>query len=704
MSIRTKLLSAFFICLFLALAVSAVIQLRIAGTAARENFTTQAVGQLRRIDERIATYLEPGKMSIAYLAKLDVVREADGQLTSYVDTTEKTTLLYANHGPYERRVYDEFLRIGQANTNFGLIFLGTESGQFAQAPEKDTLGAGYDPRKRPWYQEALKSKEDISVSTPYQSSSGEMVCSVISRVYNERNKLMGALSIDYSLAALTKALDAIQVGRTGYIVAMDATGQILTDKLHPGNISKKVDTLDAAWKAIFAAKDEAVTVTIGDKNKYVVTHTIPSLGWKLAVLFDQAEVSESANAMLWTTIIVGVAVLIVASILILLLARSIVTPIVQLVGAAQLISEGKYESSAAEQDDLRKKLEVRSNDETGQLAASLRSMVGTLRDRIEMANAKTQEAEKERHLAAEATAKAEQALKQAEKARREGLNLAADELQGISTQIGEVAAQLTKQIKESTDGAAVQNRQTASTAQAMDDMSASVMRVAQAATALADSADRARAKATDGAGIVASVVKGVAEVDMLTGKLRGSLGELGDKADGIGQVMSVINDIADQTNLLALNAAIEAARAGEAGRGFAVVADEVRKLAEKTMLATKEVGDVVRAIQSGTQANLREMEEASRAVANSTKLATSAGEALDGIVLDINATAEQTRSIATASEEQSQTSNEISRGTDEISRIAEATVSNMNQSSVLVADINRLATSLRDLMARLRDM
>ncbi len=704
MSIRTKLLGAFFICLFLAIAISAVIQLRIARTAARDNFTTQAVGQLQRIDERIATYLEPGKMSIAYLAKLDVVREADGHLTSYVSTTEKTTLLYANHGPYERRVYDEFLRIGQANTNFGLIFLGTEGGQFAQAPEKDTLGAGYDPRKRPWYQEALKSKDDISVSTPYQSSSGEMVCSVISRVYDKQDKLMGALSIDYSLGALTRALDAIQVGKTGYVLAMDATGQILTDKQHPNNVSKKADTLDAPWKAVFAANNEAIQVEIDGKDKYVVTHTIPSLGWKLAVLFDQSEVSESADAMLWTTIIVGVAVLIIASILILLLARSIVTPIVQLVGAAQLISEGKYENSASAQDDLRKKLEVRSNDETGQLAASLRSMVGTLRDRVEMANVKTQEAEKERHLAAEATAKAEQALRQAEKARKEGLNLAADELQGISAQIGDVAAQLTKQIKESTDGAAVQNKQTASTAQAMDDMSASVMRVAQAATALADSADRARAKATAGARIVASVVKGVAEVDMLTGKLRGSLGELGTKADGIGQVMSVINDIADQTNLLALNAAIEAARAGEAGRGFAVVADEVRKLAEKTMHATKEVGDVVQAIQVGTQANLREMEEASKAVANSTKLATSAGEALDGIVQDINATAEQTRSIATASEEQSHTSNEISRGTDEISRIAEATVGNMNQSSTLVADINRLAASLRDLMARLRSM
>ena len=111
MSIRTKLLTAFFLCLLLAVVAIAAFQLRIAQTTARTAFKDQAMGQLQRIDERIATFLEPGKMSSRYLVGLEVLKNARGLLTSYANTTEKTVLLYANHNEYERKIYDEFLRI-----------------------------------------------------------------------------------------------------------------------------------------------------------------------------------------------------------------------------------------------------------------------------------------------------------------------------------------------------------------------------------------------------------------------------------------------------------------------------------------------------------------------------------------------------------------------------------------------------------------
>ena len=131
------------------------------------------------------------------------------------------------------------------------------------------------------------------------------------------------------------------------------------------------------------------------------------------------------------------------------------------------------------------------------------------------------------------------------------------------------------------------------------------------------------------------------------------MGELGKQAQGIGQIITVIEDIADQTNLLALNAAIEAARAGEAGRGFAVVADEVRKLAEKTMSATREVVDFVGAIQDCAQKNVVATDSAVKLVEESTGLAGQSGEALHAIVGMVQRTADQVRAIATASEEQS---------------------------------------------------
>ena len=174
--------------------------------------------------------------------------------------------------------------------------------------------------------------------------------------------------------------------------------------------------------------------------------------------------------------------------------------------------------------------------------------------------------------------------------------------------------------------------------------------------------------------------------------------ELGQKAESIGTIMNVISDIADQTNLLALNAAIEAARAGEAGRGFAVVADEVRKLAEKTMTATKEVGEAIGGIQHGVSNNVRSVEQAVQVIDEATDLAKQSGAALGQIVSMSEVAADQVRSIATASEEQSSASEQINSAVEEISTISNQTSAAMNQSAQAVSELSLQAQELKTLI------
>ena len=272
----------------------------------------------------------------------------------------------------------------------------------------------------------------------------------------------------------------------------------------------------------------------------------------------------------------------------------------------------------------------------------------------------------------------------------------------IADRVAAASEELSAQVEQVSRGAEMQRSRVESTASAMTEMNATVLEVARSAGQASEQSEGTRAKANDGAELVNKVVRSINTVNGVASTLQENMQELGKQAESIGGVMNVISDIADQTNLLALNAAIEAARAGEAGRGFAVVADEVRKLAEKTMTATQEVGASITAIQHSARANINEVGTAVKNITDATGLANSSGEALKEIVHLASANSTVVASIATAAEEQSATSEEINRAIDEINRIVAETTDGMVQSSSAVQDLSRMAQELRRVMDGLK--
>ncbi len=279
----------------------------------------------------------------------------------------------------------------------------------------------------------------------------------------------------------------------------------------------------------------------------------------------------------------------------------------------------------------------------------------------------------------------------------------AEEAFGVAEQLAGASEELATQIEQSSGGADTQRERVHETATAMEQMNATVLEVAKNASGAAEGAATAKTKAEEGQEIVQSVIKAITLVQDQAQHLKSTMEALGSQAEDIGNVMNVISDIADQTNLLALNAAIEAARAGDAGRGFAVVADEVRKLAEKTVGATQEVGTAITSIQQGTRGAAEDMDKAVNAVEEATSLAGQSGEALSEIVGLVDKASDQVGSIATASEEQSATSEEINRAIDEISKVSTETADAMEQSSQAIADLAELAQTLNALIQDLQD-
>lgn len=290
----------------------------------------------------------------------------------------------------------------------------------------------------------------------------------------------------------------------------------------------------------------------------------------------------------------------------------------------------------------------------------------------------------------------------AEKAKVDGMLQAAQRLESVVEVVTSASEQLSAQIEQSSRGAEEQAHRIGETATSTEEMNATVLEVAKNASNAANTADQAKIKAEEGAKIVQRVNNFITEIGANAHQSIDDMEILGKQAEGIGQILNVISDIADQTNLLALNAAIEAARAGEAGRGFAVVADEVRKLAEKTMTATKEVGEAIRGIQNGTKKNIDNVERAGKAIEEITKLANTSGESLQQIVSLVEATTDQVRSIATASEEQSSASEEISRSIDDVNRVSLETADAMRQSAQAVGELANQAQVLKRLIDEMK--
>ncbi len=374
------------------------------------------------------------------------------------------------------------------------------------------------------------------------------------------------------------------------------------------------------------------------------------------------------------------------------MGRLLASPIKRITAYAETTAEG----------DLNASLTVRSQDETGRLATALATMVETLKKRIAEAGEQSELAKQETAKAQEAMSMAEEARARAENAKREGMLVAAEQLEGVVNVVNSVTAELSAQIETSEHGAREQASRMTETTNSMDQMNSTVADVAKNASTASELSVSTRQKADAGAQIVSHVVDSIRKVEEQSLKLKNDIQVLSEQSLSINQIMGVISDIADQTNLLALNAAIEAARAGEAGRGFAVVADEVRKLAEKTMTSTHDVGNVITAIQQSTDKSVKQVEEAVQIIGEATELAGKSGEALQQIVDMADSTADQVRIIATASEEQSASSEEINNSIIQVNSIAEVTSQAMNKATNAVAELSEQTQKLTELIENMK--
>ncbi|GFM50765.1 methyl-accepting chemotaxis protein [Pseudomonas cichorii] len=330
-----------------------------------------------------------------------------------------------------------------------------------------------------------------------------------------------------------------------------------------------------------------------------------------------------------------------------LLTKSITRPISAALHAAETIAEG----------NLTRPIEVDGTDEAGRLLLAMQTMQGKLRDTLQR-------------------------------------------ISGSATQLASAAEELNAVTDESARGLAQQNNEIEQAATAVNEMTSAVEEVARNATSTSEASKSATSSAGDGRDLVVETVNAI---ERMSGDVQSTaelISNLAEESRDIGKVLDVIRGLADQTNLLALNAAIEAARAGEAGRGFAVVADEVRALAHRTQQSTSEIERMIGSIQGGTEQAVNSMRNSTERAESTLSIAKGAGLALETIHTAVEEINERNLVIASAAEEQAQVAREVDRNLVNIRDLSAQSTTGANQTTAASNELSRLAVDLNSMVSR----
>jgi len=519
-----------------------------------------------------------------------------------------------------------------------------------------TVGENKNLADREYFKQAIAG--NTVVSDPIIGKTDGKAITVVAAPFKRNGAIAGALAGTVLLDDLNKLLGQIKAGESGYAYVVQKDGLII---FHPSQeLAMKKNllqdtTTEPSLKEITArmvkGEQGVAQYTFKGMKKYLAYAPIPGTTWSMAVNVPVAEVYSKLNTLMWISLLIALIVLAMAVTVSFFIAAGITRPINAMKLMLQDIAQGE--------GDLTKRLTIQSNDELGETSRSFNTFVEKIHSIISQVALTT-------------------------------------------TRVATAATQVYTSSEQMATGAEQVASQAGTVATAGEEMSATSGDISRNCGMAADASREASRKAIDGVAVVERTVGIMNQIADRVKETSRTIESLGVRSDQIGEIVGTIEDIADQTNLLALNAAIEAARAGEQGRGFAVVADEVRALAERTTRATHEISEMIKSIQSETRTAVEAMEEGVNKVDEGRDESARSGEAIQDILRQINEVDMQVNQIATAAEEQTATTGEISSNMIQITQVVQQTAQGAHESATAASQLHRVAEELQSLVGQFR--
>ncbi|QEI06318.1 methyl-accepting chemotaxis protein [Pigmentiphaga aceris] len=604
MKIKNKLVLAFVFAAFIPVTLIAVISVLNTRAEAFEEFMDGSTREIRQIDGNIRQFFDGTQQNVDQMAT-DPVYTSVASLKDYTGADAASQPLPES----AKQVIDAFARYGQTHPAAAILSIGLEDGTYAKWPDDPQLSK-YDPRVRPWYKAAMASPgRAVRTAAYYYDKDAVALVGSARAMLDAAGKPKGVFVVSVSLKNLTELVKSIKLGASGYVMLIE-DGIVLVDPRNPGHNFKQLKDLGEPYAKLAATTQGATEVEINGARYMANVWTSPGLGWRYVGLIEHNEVMADATRMTYLTVAIVVVLVLLFAMLAAAFARVIVKPIGQ-------VSTG-LQSIAAGEGDLRRDLDVQGKDETAELAGWFNKFLAAIRQLIQ------------------------------------SISAASTNLQEASHVNSEVANNMNQ-------AAGRQREAVESVSTAFNEMVTTANEVARACSAAANSADSGHHLVSEGKQQMDMTTDHVNRLGRRLTESSQAMLELEEGSRSINQILGTIRAIASQTNLLALNAAIEAARAGEQGRGFAVVADEVRALAQRASDATGEIDQVLGALSSKTQEVSKKMESCMDLSRASVSSIESARESFEGIQQSVDEIRDQNLRISTAAEEQHSVAEEINR-------------------------------------------